>query len=41
LFLRNLMTKDLLIIHYKNGTSQTIKMYHLLLILPFFAFLFS
>jgi len=33
------MNQDLLIIHYKDGTSQTLKMYHLLVILPLFVFL--
>jgi len=34
-----MMNQDLLIIHYKDGTSQTLKMYHLLAILPLFVFL--
>ena len=34
------MNTDLLIIHYKNGTSQTLKVYHLLILLPVIVFLF-
>jgi hypothetical protein len=38
--LETLMNNDLLIINYKDGTSQTLKMYHLLIVLPFVVFLF-
>jgi len=34
------MDTPLLIINYKDGTSQTLRVYHLLIALPFLVFLF-